>query len=111
MANKDLALMMSKYAMLPKGKTNPTKEKITLTKAELNKILRESAEKAAYDAIRLTEAIFLTVLFDKKGADDDFVVDVYQGAEKLSDSILKRYLNYYDMAKVLKEEYNIDLEG
>lgn len=110
MASKELALMMSKYAMLPKGKANPTKEKITLTKAEINKLLRESAEKAAIDAIRLTQAIFFTVLCDKENADVEIMQRVWQEVEELSDSIVKKYVNAHDLVKTLADEYEIYLE-
>lgn len=87
-----LSLMMSRYAMLPKGKVNPTKEKITLTKAEFNKILRESGGKAAVEDIRLTQAIFFTVLCDKENADAEIMQRVWQAVEELSDSIIEKYV-------------------
>lgn len=110
MIDKELALMMSKYAMLPKGKTNPAKEKITMTKAEINKLLRESAEKAAIDAIRLTQAIFFTVLCDKENANMEIMQRIWQEVEELSDSIVKKYVNAHDLVKTLADEYEIYLE-
>ena len=111
MANKELALMMSKYAMLPKGKVNPQKEKITMTKAELNKIICERVEAATIKAIKLTQTIFFTVLCDKENADMEIMQRVWQEVEELSDSIVKKYVNAHDLVKTLAEEYDIDLEG
>ena len=110
MTNKDLALMMSKYAMLPKGKTNPAKEKITLTKAELNKIICERVEAATIKAIKLTQAIFFTVLCDKEGADMEKMQEIWKEVEELSDSIVKKYVNAHDLVKTLADEYEIYLE-
>lgn len=67
----------------------------------------ERAEKKGHNSgLRLSMAIFLTVLVDKFNG-KDYIQDVWRECEDLSDSISKGYVNFWDLKRTLEEEYNI----
>ena len=80
-------------------KVNPRRR--PLSEADVPKIRDE--------AIHLAFAIFLTVLKDNFGFDNDQIVFAWERADKLSKSAADGYVNLWDLVGVLKEEYNIDL--
>lgn len=90
-------------------RVNPAKRAITLTEAELNRVVKAAANKATEEAIKLTQAIFFTVLYDKENADKEIMTRVWSEIEELSDSIAKKYVSAYDLVKTLDDEYGIKL--
>ena len=90
--------------MAKKKKVNPRRVPVSL--ADMKKMGSDSADKA----IHLAFAIFLCVLKDKFGFDNDEIVRAWQEADKLSEEVLKDGLvRMQDLIDVLREEYNIDL--
>lgn len=90
-------------------KINPAKRAITLTEAELNRAIKATANKATEEAIKLTQAIFFTVLCDKENADKEVMKRVWREIEDLSDSVAKNYVSAHDLVKTLWEDYGIKL--
>ncbi len=85
---------------MSKKKTNPRRR--PLSEADIPKIQD--------NAIHLAFAIFLTVLKDDFGFDNDQIVHAWERADKLSKSAADGWVNLWDLVGVLKDEYNIDLE-
>ena len=81
-------------------KVNPRKR--PLSEADIPKIRDE--------AIHLAFAIFLTVLKDNFGFDNDQIVYAWERADKLSEEAKDGRIKLWDLVGVLREEYNIDLE-
>lgn len=81
-------------------KVNPRRR--PLSEADVPKIRDE--------AIHLAFAIFLTVLKDNFGFDNDQIVFAWQRADKLSEQAKEGRVNLWDLIGVLRDEYNIDLE-
>ena len=65
--------------------------------------------KAEEKACHLAMAIFLTVMKDKFGFDNDDIVRAWDEWDSLSESIKKGYVNLKDLTDVLAEEYDIKL--
>ena len=83
---------------MKKKKVNPNRKPAT----------QADVEKARMQGVSLAMAIFLTVLVDKfNGA--EYIKEVWAAVNSLSDSISKGYVDLFDLKKVLKEEYNIEL--
>ena len=81
-------------------KTNPKKR--PATEADV----RRAQAKACEDAVRMTSAIFLTVLCDKfNGA--DYVPDIWREVSKLSEEIKEKRVSVPDLIRMLDEEYDI----
>ena len=81
-------------------KVNPRRR--PLSEADVPKIRDE--------AIHLAFAIFLTVLKDNFGFDNDQIVYAWERADKLSEEAKDGRIKLWDLVGVLREEYNIDLE-
>lgn len=86
--------------MSKKKKVNP--RKVPLSQADVPKIRDE--------AIHLAFAIFLNVLKDNFGFDNDQIVFAWERADKLSQEAAEGRINLWDLVEVLREEHNIDLE-
>ncbi len=81
-------------------KVNPRKR--PLSEADIPKIRDE--------AIHLAFAIFLTVLKDNFGFNNDQIVYAWERADKLSEEAKDGRIKLWDLVGVLRDEYNIDLE-
>lgn len=81
-------------------KTNPRK------KPASQEDVRRAQTKAVNDAVRMTSAIFLTVLCDKFGG-ADYIPDVWREVSKLSEEIKEKRVSVPDLIRTLDEEYNI----
>lgn len=81
-------------------KVNPRKR--PLSEADVPKIRDE--------AIHLAFAIFLTVLKDNFGFDNDQIIYAWERADKLSEEAKDGRIKLWDLVGVLRDEYNIDLE-
>ena len=86
-----------------KKKLNPRKR--PATEADI----RRASDKASDKAVKITLAIFLTVLCDDFSFTKDQIQFAWQRLEKLSDAISEHRINVYDLIKVLSDEYEIDL--
>lgn len=85
---------------MSKKKVNPRRR--PLSEADVPKIQDE--------AIHLAFAIFLTVLKDNFGFDNDQIVYAWERADKLSEEAKDGRIKLWDLVGVLRDEYNIDLE-
>lgn len=94
---------------MPKPRINPNRRTYTLTEADLKKIVKAATDKATETAIKLSSAIFFTVLCDKEQADKEIMQRVWLEVENLSDSIAKKYVTVHDLIKTLSDEYDIIL--
>ena len=88
---------------MPK-KINP--RRVPASKADVNR----ARDKAASDAVHLAMAIFLTVLKDDMGFNNDQIIQVWDRVDKLSQEVAERRINVHDLCGVLEEEYSITLE-
>ena len=61
------------------------------------------------EAVSLTRAIFLTVLRDKEGYDNDRLLKFWEEVESLSDEIVEGRVSLSDLKWVLREEAGIFL--
>lgn len=81
-------------------KTNPKKR--PATEADV----RRAKAQAVNDAVRMTSAIFLTVLCDKfNGA--DYIPDIWNAVNKLSEEIKEKRVSVPDLIRTLNDEYDI----
>ena len=70
--------------------------------------LKRAKSIAVEEAVHLASAIFLTVLVDKfNGA--DYIPDVWNEVNKLSEEINESRVSVADLTHVLKTEYGINL--
>ena len=81
-------------------KTNPRRRH--LSEADVPKIRDE--------AIHLAFALFLTVLKENFGFDQEQIVFAWERADKLSKEVAEGRINLWDLVTVLREEFNVDLE-
>ena len=81
-------------------KTNPRRRR--LSEADVPKIRDE--------AIHLAFALFLTVLKENFGFDQEQIVFAWERADKLSKEVAEGRINLWDLVTVLREEFNVDLE-
>ena len=81
-------------------KTNPRRR--PLSEADVPKIRDE--------AIHLAFALFLTVLKENFGFDQEQIVFAWERADKLSKEVAEGRINLWDLVTVLREEFNVDLE-
>lgn len=77
------------------GQRNPTWAEVT---------------RARHRGVDTAEAIFLTVLLDKFGFDADSIQRFYHEAAELSQEIVDGRVNIRDLANVLRDEYQIELD-
>ena len=89
--------------MKPSKKTNPRRR--PATQAD---VLR-ARDKAVSDAVHLCMVIFFTVLLDKENADAEILHRVWDEVNDLSDSINQGYVTEADLRRVLREEYDIEI--
>ena len=82
-------------------KTNP--KRIPRTEADVRKAF-ENGVKHGSD---VTSIIFLTVLLDHFGFDQQRIVKCYHHVMKLSEEIVDRDVSIADLTRVLLEEYQI----
>ena len=66
--------------------------------------------RARHRGVDTAEAIYLTVLLDKCGFDADGIAEFYHHAAELSKEIVEGRINVKDLANVLRDEYQIDLD-
>jgi hypothetical protein len=81
-------------------KTNPKKR--PATEADV----RRAKAQAVNDAVRMTSAIFLTVLCDKFGG-ADYIPDIWNAVNKLSEEIKEKRVSVPDLIRTLNDEYDI----
>lgn len=85
-------------------KVNPRRIPVTMAEA------KKMANKATDEAIHLAFAIFLAILKDKFGFDNDQIVEAWGYADKFSEEVLQDGLvKLTDIIDMLRDEYNIDL--
>lgn len=82
-------------------KTNP--KKIPRTQADVKKAF-ENGVKHGSD---VTSIIFLTVLLDHFGFDQQKIIKCYHAVMKLSEEIAEKRVSIADLTRVLLEEYEI----
>lgn len=85
---------------MSKKKINPRRR--PLSEADVPKIRDE--------AIHLAFALFLTVLKENFGFDQEQIVFAWERADKLSKEVAEGRINLWDLVTVLREEFNVDLE-
>ena len=83
-------------------KTNP--RKVPATQADV----RRAKEWACNEAVRMTSAIFLTVLCDKFNG-EEYIPDIWDAVNKLSCEIKEKRVSVPDLLMVLRDEYNIEI--
>lgn len=66
---------------------------------------------AMADACRVTLAIFFTALLDKEGMDAEQLQRIWREVEALSESVQDGYVSVFDLIRVLRDEYGIDIVG
>lgn len=86
-----------------KKKINP--RRIPATMADVEKAKKDVQDRT----IRMTWAIFFSVLRDKHGFGKQRLKRVWDEVNELSDSIIKGYVNVNDLARALEAEANIVL--
>lgn len=87
-----------------KKKINPRRRPATQADVER---ARDSAVK---EAVKCSMAIFFTVLLDKEGADVDILKRVWREVNDLSESVKEGYVSLDDLRRVLKDEYDVELD-
>lgn len=70
--------------------------------------MRRARDEGIKDGASLASVIFLTVLFDHFGFDQQRIMKCYQHVTKLSEEIAERRVSASDLRHVLLEEYHID---
>ena len=88
---------------MPKEKTNP--KKIPKTQADCKKAFEDGVKNGS----NTTSTIFLTVLLDHFGFDQQKIVKCYHAVMKLSTEIAEHYVSISDLRHVLLEEYGIQV--
>ena len=63
---------------------------------------------AVDQAVKLSQAIYLTVLKDRFGFDNDQIAEAWQAMDKLSQEVCERRVSLWDLVTALREESNID---
>ena len=74
------------------------------TQADVKRARIESCN----EAVRMTAAIFLTVICDKFNG-KDYIPDLWREVSKLSEEIKENRVSVPDLIRVLREEYDIEL--
>ena len=83
-------------------KTNP--KKIPRTEADV----RRAHDQGVKDGSSFTSVIFLTVLLDHFGFDQQRIIKCYHHVMKLSEELAEHMVSMADLKRVLLEEYHID---
>ena len=86
------------------NKVNPRKKPATL--ADVEKAKRYATEQALITC----EAIFLTVLLDRFGMEDQ-LKEVWAAVNKLSEEIKEGRVSIHDLVQVLRDEYGVEISG
>lgn len=89
---------------MPRKKVNPRRR--PATQADVNR----ARDQAVADAVHLCMVIFFSVLLDKEGADAEILHRVWDEVNDLSDSINQGYVTEADLRRVLREEYDIEID-
>ena len=66
-------------------------------------------EKAQDKACHLAMAIFITVLKDRFGFDNNAIIEAWDASDKLSQEIKEGRIKIQDLLNVLSEEYDISV--
>ena len=69
--------------------------------------VKKAAKTGVEEAVSATQAIFFTVLRDKKGYDNDELQDFWDEVKVLSEEILEKRVSISDLRYVLREEAGI----
>ena len=83
-------------------KTNP--KRIPRSEADV----RKARDDGVKDGSSFTSVIFLTVLLDKFGFDQQKIIKCYNAVMKLSEELAEHRVSMADLKRVLLEEYEID---
>jgi hypothetical protein len=89
--------------MMAKQRKNPRRRPASFADVD------RAALKARDEAITYVTAIFLTVMYDKEGADAETLMRIGTEINSLSDSIAKGYVSVSDLIHTLREEYGIEI--
>lgn len=84
-------------------KVNPRRKPVS--EADLNRAKATASDQA----FKLTVVIFLTVLMDNFGFDKDQLHFAWERLNKLSGEVAERRISAWDLAEVLKDEYDVDV--
>ena len=69
--------------------------------------MKKAAKTGVEEAVSATQAIFFTVLRDKKSYDNDELQDFWDEVKVLSEEILEKRVSISDLRYVLREEAGI----
>jgi len=89
--------------MAKKKRVNPHRRPVSV--ATVNRAKKEVQD----EAVTLAIALFLTVMLDKFGFDEEQLHKVWDEVNNLSDSVAKGYVNVQDLITVLREEYGVQI--
>ena len=90
--------------MAKKKRTNPKRILIPLDD------VKRELKKTADNAIRLAMVLFLMVLKDDFGFDNDQITLAWERMDKLSEEVKEGRVNLHDFTTVLRDEYGIDYQ-
>ena len=79
--------------------------RIPCTQADVNR----ERKKAADEGVRLSIAIFLSVLLDKEGYDRESLQRVWKHIEDRSDAVAQGYIKLMDIVQMLKDDYDVEV--
>jgi len=72
--------------------------------------IERAKEQATDQAIRAAIYMMLYLLADKHGTSKEEICRLAREVNYLADSINRGYLNWYDIRKMLEEEYDVQIE-
>lgn len=73
--------------------------------------VQRAKDTATADACRVMLAIFFTALLDKEGMDAEQLQRIWREVEALSENVQDGYVSVFDLIRVLRDEYGIDIVG
>lgn len=85
------------------NKKKPNPRRVPRTQADVERATKKAFDDAAANAM----VLFLTVMLDKEGADEEMLCRIMREVEDLSTSVVEGYVSVSDLKHVLKTEYNI----
>lgn len=88
---------------MSKKKVNPRKK--PASEADIKRAKDDAAEKA----IKMSDILILTVLLDRFGFGVEELNEAWIALHKLADEISEKRVSLYDLRKVLRDEYYIDV--
>lgn len=88
---------------MKKKKVNPRRRPVS--QADVTKARKDTVN----DALKLSIAIFFTVMVDKHGYTAEELKPIWHEVNDLSDGVSKGYVNLDDLQQTLKDEYDIEL--